>query len=227
MLSLDNAYGECTTVFYIRRLAFVAHVHSFISQSHLLHRHLPGSHVLIIMPQFASATSARALSLSLLFALLCVPSYANSIAYGRVADCPSGYTNNGFTCGRGSHDIRAPSHVANCPSGYTNIGLLCSRGASSYGKGCTTIFKKYGCRSGYSDAGCFCLRHVSILTSSSMSCRTGYFLNKNLGRCYKNCPSGYTNTGEFCHRPVSTLSMGSMTCHSNEKRISSRCYPKL
>jgi hypothetical protein len=41
---------------------------------------------------------------------------------GRVADCPAGYTNNGFTCGRVSDDILAPPKVANCPSGYKNMG---------------------------------------------------------------------------------------------------------
>ena len=43
---------------------------------------------------------------------------------GRVADCPATYTNNGLTCGCGSHDIVAPSKVADCPSGYTNMGLV-------------------------------------------------------------------------------------------------------
>lgn len=41
---------------------------------------------------------------------------------GRVADCPSGYTNHGLTCARGTDDILAPSKVADCPSGYTNMG---------------------------------------------------------------------------------------------------------
>ena len=46
---------------------------------------------------------------------------------GRVADCPSGYTNHGLTCARGTDDIWAPSKVADCPSGYTNMGLTCFR----------------------------------------------------------------------------------------------------
>eukprot|EP00798_Chlamydomonas_sp_ICE-L_P011797 gene11797-16073_t len=131
---------------------------------------------------------------------------------GRVADCPSTYTNNGATCGRGADSISAGSLVADCPSGYTNMGLTCYRGPSTYSKGCTTIFKKFSCSSGYTDNGCFCGRGASSLGPSSMVCPSGYFRSSITARCHKNCPSGYTNTGETCFRGVSTLGMGSMTC---------------
>eukprot|EP00798_Chlamydomonas_sp_ICE-L_P019821 gene19821-26506_t len=145
---------------------------------------------------------------------------------GRVADCPSGYTNNGATCGRGADSISAGSLVADCPSGYTNMGLTCYRGPSTYSKGCTTIFKKFSCSSGYTDNGCFCGRGASSLGPSSMVCPSGYFRSSITARCHKNCPSGYTNTGETCFRGVSTLGMGSMTCKTGEERILARCFPK-
>ncbi len=149
------------------------------------------------------------------------PKYANSkIPWSRVADCPSGYTNNGLTCGRGAHSISAPSRVANCPSGYTNMGASCFRGASTHSDGCFSS----NCRSGYTDMGCFCARGASSKGMSSMSCPSGYF--RTGGRCYKNCPSGYTNMGETCFRGVSTKGIGSMTCKPNEKKEGPRCFKK-
>ncbi len=152
------------------------------------------------------------------------PKWANSTmpsSTGRVADCPSGYTNNGLTCGRGAHTIAAGSRVANCPAGYTNMGLTCYRGPSTYAKrGC-----RGGCSPGYTDNGCFCGRGASSLGTGSMTCPDGYFLNRNLGRCYKNCPPGYTNTGETCYRAPSTLGIESMSCRDGEFKSGVRCYP--
>eukprot|EP00798_Chlamydomonas_sp_ICE-L_P000346 gene345-1723_t len=148
--------------------------------------------------------------------------------HGRVADCPSTYTNNGATCGRGADSISAGSLVADCPSGYTNMGLTCYRGPSTYSKKCTIpIFgPKYGCRDGYTDNGCFCGRGASSLGPSSMECPSGYFRSSITARCHKNCPDGYTNTGETCFRGVSTLGIGSMVCQAGEERILARCFPK-
>ncbi len=144
---------------------------------------------------------------------------------GRVADCPSGYTNNGATCGRGADTIPMPSQLASCPSGYTNMGLTCFQGASTYGKGCTTIFHKYDCRSGYTDDGCFCGRGASTLSSDHMTCPSGFTKSSLDERCIGSCPSGFTNTGETCFRGVDTLGMGSMTCNSGEVKRGARCYP--
>jgi len=144
---------------------------------------------------------------------------------GRVADCPATYTNNGATCGRGADTIGAPSQLASCPSGYTNMGLTCFKGASTYGKGCTTIFKKYPCREGYTDNGCFCGRGASSLSASSMTCPAGYFKSSITQRCHKNCASGYTNTGETCFKGVSTLGMDSMLCKAGERKVGARCFP--
>ena len=73
---------------------------------------------------------------------------------GRVADCPSGYTNNGLTCGRGTHDILAPSKVASCPSGYKNMGYTCYRGPHSI----HAPSRKASCPKGYSNTGLTCHR---------------------------------------------------------------------
>lgn len=59
-----------------------------------------------------------------------------------------------------------------------------------------------------------------------MTCTSGYFLNKNLGRCYKKCPGGYTNTGETCFRGVRTLGTSSMKCRGGEQRRGGRCFPR-
>jgi hypothetical protein len=104
------------------------------------------------------------------------------------------------------------------------MGLSCYRGPDTYGKGCTTIFKKYDCRSGYTDNGCTCGRGASSLGASKMDCPSGYFLNSDLGRCYKKCPKGYTNTGETCFRGASTLGMSKMSCESGEFKTGARCY---
>ncbi len=71
---------------------------------------------------------------------------------GRVADCPSGYTNHGLTCFRGSDDILAPSLVADCPSGYTNMGLTCFRGVHSI----HTPSRVADCPHGYTNTGLTC-----------------------------------------------------------------------
>jgi len=143
----------------------------------------------------------------------------------RAADCPAGYTNNGLTCGRGANSISAPSRVADCPAGYTNMGLTCYRGPDTYGKGCTTIFKKFPCKAGYTDNGCTCGRGASSLGASSMVCPAGYHKSDITKRCIKDCPAGYTNTGETCFLPASTLGMGSMSCKPGEAGDSGRCIP--
>jgi hypothetical protein len=143
---------------------------------------------------------------------------------GRVADCPSGYTNTGLTCYRPPDTISNPSILANCPPGYTHTGLTCYRGPDTYSKSCSLPpFKTYGCREGYTDTGCFCTRPASSLGIDSMVCPAGY--TKGIaGRCYKPCPPGYTSTGEFCERLPDSLDYSRMTCASGEVRIGPRCY---
>lgn len=123
---------------------------------------------------------------------------------GRVADCPSGYTNVALGCVRGTKDTRYPSRLKTCRSGYTNMGTFCGKGFANLG---------------------------STHALSSGTCSSGYFSGA-LGRCYKKCPSGETNTGDFCHRPASSKPQSSMTCKAGEARIqisvtkTPRCYPK-
>jgi hypothetical protein len=143
----------------------------------------------------------------------------------RAADCPAGYTNNGLTCGRGADSISAPNKVADCPSGYTNTGVSCYRGPDTYGKGCTTVFKKYPCKAGYTDNGCTCGRGASSMSLSHSVCPAGYHKGPTQ-LCLKDCPQGYSNTGVgTCFRGVSTLPMTSMSCKPGEQGDSGRCIP--
>jgi hypothetical protein len=140
---------------------------------------------------------------------------------GRVADCPSGYTNNGATCGRGANTIAAPSRLANCPAGYTNMGLSCFRNAHTVWKGC----KVGGCAPGYTDFGCTCTRGPDSMSMDAMICAAGFFKGAD-ARCHRDCPTGYTNTGETCFRPVSTLGLDAMTCNRpGERKVGGRCFP--
>ena len=139
---------------------------------------------------------------------------------GRVADCPSGYTNNGATCGRGANTIAAPSRLANCPSGYTNMGLSCFQNAHTVWKGC----KSGGCAPGYTDFGCTCTRPPDSMSLNAMVCAEGFTKGPD-GRCRRDCPAGYTNTGETCFRPVSTLGMDKMLCRPGERKVGARCFP--
>ena len=153
------------------------------------------------------------------------PAYADSVIPGRLADCPSGYTNNGIAgCGRGADSKSSPSVAASCPDGYTNNGLTCGRGAHSYGNYC-----KGGCAPGYTNTGCTCFRGVSTLTASSMVCPAGYWKDEIVFRCHKNCDPGYTQMGESCFRGVSTLGPSSFICGANEHRggglNANKCFP--
>ncbi len=123
------------------------------------------------------------------------PKYANSEIPGRVADCPSGYTNMGLTCFRGADSISAPSILASCPSGWTNMGLFCGKW------------------------------FLQTMGPSGMVCPAGYFKDDAVQRCHVNCPSGYTNTGETCFRGANSLSMDSMICNAGEHKDGARCYP--
>ena len=112
------------------------------------------------------------------------------------------------------------SRVADCPAGYTNNGLTCGRGTDNM----SAPSRVADCPSGWTNMGLYCGRGLSTRGPSSMSCPSGYFINRSLGRCYKECPSGYTNTGEFCFRSASTLGLSSMSCRSDERFDSGRCY---
>ncbi|GFH55030.1 hypothetical protein CTEN210_11506 [Chaetoceros tenuissimus] len=145
---------------------------------------------------------------------------------GRVSDCPSGYTNNGLTCGRGSDDIWAPSKVADCPSGYTNMGYTCFRGTDDI----SAPSRVADCPSGYTNMGLTCHKwwwpHTLSGGPSRFTCPSGYFKSSISHRCHKNCPEGYTNTGETCHRGPSSLGMSSMTCPEGyfQSKATARCH---
>ena len=74
-----------------------------------------------------------------------------SCDYWRVGDCPSSYTNNGGTCGRGDSRIAVGAgRPADCPDGYENHGLLCSK---SSGDGAGRVAE---CPKGYMNSGSRC-----------------------------------------------------------------------
>lgn len=148
--------------------------------------------------------------------------------------CPSDYTNTGVFCSKGGGSTYAPSRLADCPSGYTNMGLTCFKGASTYGKYCTTIFKKFPCSEGYTDMGCFCAKGAISLGMSSMVCPNGYFRGAD-ARCHKNCPPGETNTGEYCLNPLKTITKATYVrgagvmrsdCVDGLVKDGALCYPK-
>jgi len=170
-------------------------------------------------------------------------------SFGRVADCPTGFTNNGLFCGKGASTYSAPSRLADCPIGFTNTGVSCFKGASTY----SAASRVANCPSGYTNNGLFCGRGASTYYApsrladcprgyrntgiscykppfgskslSSTTCPRGYFKGF-ANRCYKRCRSGYTNNGEFCGRGASTLSTSSMSCPSGyflNKNLG-RCY---
>ena len=71
---------------------------------------------------------------------------------GRVADCPSGYTNTGLTCTRPPKDIRAPPKRGSCPKGYSDTGVACFRGLHSF----KAKVVRGDCPSGYTSIGVTC-----------------------------------------------------------------------
>jgi hypothetical protein len=163
----------------------------------------------------------------------CPPGYTNNgltcgrgthtFAQGsRVADCPAGYTNNGATCGRSAESIpNGGSTPADCPAGYTNNGATCGRAASTIGNGGSILAT---CPAGFTNMGASCYRFwpPKSLGMGTMTCPDGWF--RSGGRCYQNCPEGYVNTGVSCYRPPSTLPMSSMTCPAGRFKSGARCY---
>lgn len=140
-------------------------------------------------------------------------------SFGRVADCPAGYTNTGLTCFRPASTYAQRSRVADCPSGYTNMGASCFRPASTYAQGSRVA----DCPRGYTNMGASCYKFpFGSKGMSSMTCKSGEF--RTGGRCYKYCRAGYTNNGEFCGRGADSKGMSSMTCGPGEFRTGGRCY---
>lgn len=71
--------------------------------------------------------------------------------------------------------------------------------------------------------GCFCLRGAAV---GKLTCKTGYFCDKNRGRCYKTCPTGYLSTGEMCYKPGAIVGPEKMSCKAEELRYNTYCFPK-
>lgn len=127
---------------------------------------------------------------------LCILTSPEIQAESRPADCPSGYTNTGLFCTRGTDDY-ARTRPANCPKGYTNVGLDCQKGANIFDRvgsskmTCPSGYSKSGsvcskaCKAGYTNMGLTCHRPLSTLTTSSMTCRSNELLLGSTGRCYK------------------------------------------
>src|ERR1700736_6446842 len=69
-----------------------------------------------------------------------------------LAQCPSGYTNNGTSCVKPSQSYALISTPGICPSGYTNNGTQCYRAAAT--KDSPSILAT--CPSGYSNNGYQC-----------------------------------------------------------------------
>lgn len=144
------------------------------------------------------------------------PAHALEAEFGRVADCPSGYTNVGLTCYRGPDTIgNGGSTAADCPVGYVNTGLTCLRPADTKPNGGST---SADCPSGYTNTGLSCLRpaeSIVVGAATVADCPVGY--TNVLGVCTRgtldisspsseaNCPSGYRYTGLTCFKLASTI----------------------
>ncbi len=139
------------------------------------------------------------------------PADTQSNGGSTVANCPSGYTNTGLTCFRpAATQSNGGSTVANCPSGYTNTGLTCLRPADTQSNGGSTVAN---CPSGYTNTGLTCFRGVS-----TTGCSTSSF-----GWC-TSCPAGYSKAGLFCARGASTLGESFMTCAAGQFESAGRCF---
>jgi hypothetical protein len=105
----------------------------------------------------------------------------------RAADCPSGYTNDGFFCGRGRYSYKSESaRWADCPDGYTNNGANCGKGGDSYETG---FARAADCPDGYTNMGATCYRgpDTDELDAGSLaSCPPGYMNGGLLGCIFKS-----------------------------------------
>lgn len=155
--------------------------------------------------------------------------------FGRTADCPEGFTNNGLTCGRGADSRSAPSRVADCPAGYTNTGLFCTRLAESV----SAPSRVADCPQDYVNTGLTCFRPASTYGQASRlaDCPADFV---NMGAsCYRGpdtygkactfitkhpCRDGYTDMGCHCQRWAESRSMWEMRCGPGEFRSGGRCY---
>jgi hypothetical protein len=119
----------------------------------------------------------------------CTKESASYTEWSKLANCPSGYTMNGATCGRGSDDIYTPSILKDCPDGYKNSGFgTCIPRIKGVGVGkLGSSVNYYKCPPGYTHWG----------SSGSGACRktqknflwefgdTAFNLNDARMRCYK------------------------------------------
>ncbi|MES2322257.1 MAG: hypothetical protein V4633_08355 [Pseudomonadota bacterium] len=134
---------------------------------------------------------------------------------GRVADCPSGFTNNGAMCERAGESIAAPSRAADCPAGYNLNGASCERPATTKAN---TNSRSADCPDKYTNSGkeCFRLSAPDPLPISSMTCKAGE--SKVDARCFKACEAGFTASGANCVRPAATAGADAMVCKAGFKK---------
>ena len=148
----------------------------------------------------------------------------------RVADCPTGYTNNGATCGinadsKSSSAEKGPYVVASCPPGYKNMGLTCFRDYNSFttdsfncvGQDCTGR-----CTNAYkSDGDSWPCKKDALGARIYPSC-TSQAKKKGLAFADE-----YHSGGAFCALDAKTLPSGnaSMVCPSDyPKKSGGFCY---
>jgi len=156
---------------------------------------------------------------------------------GRVADCPMGYYNNGTSCvfnlfgrGAGRDDVFYDGWEECAKSDGGGDRNNCEKwGLRVYPK-CQYLAKQRGYTNPEkwtNDGCCVCSPETGYRSFSfedSVKCKDGEFLNKTLGRCYKNCGEGYYNNGTDCFRDASTKGMDSMECKDGEFKSGARCY---
>ena len=128
------------------------------------------------------------------------------------ASCPTGYTQSGSTCTKGSTETT--TRTASCLSGYTKSGSTCVKGSVDASK---TITRTASCPTGTIKSGTACYKVNSQTITGTASCPTGTVKSGNT--CYKyityydyedvvlSCPTGYkvTSDNDKCYKNVETV----------------------
>jgi len=126
----------------------------------------------------------------------------------RIASCPSGYSQSGNTCAKGTTSTL--SRTASCPTGYSTSGSTCAKTTSS------TTTNTASCPTGYSKSGNTCAKVTTLTADLMCPILSGYtYKGRNESVCNysrgttetttktASCPTGYSKSGNTCTKTVS------------------------
>jgi len=162
--------------------------------------------------------------------------------------CPDGWRDDGLFCAKpasygvgagypwkfgddiGRLDEARQRCARNNPQGCEQDGQIiypkCKPGFQKFG--CCVCTPKCSDAGLGTDIGVSCAKNT-LTTGQGMGCDSGWTLDKNLGKCFKNCQTGYTDMGLTCLKTASSLPTSSMTCKSDETLMKSngRCIKNI